>query len=136
MKLSPRPSTHRNPVYCVLLNCVFDYQASTTQLPPSSNFFKDPSLSFSCPPGNLWGGGLGEFGDWPRNPGEGRGIGEVFRGVGVTENHNPPPPQPIGGNPWRNFARTPPQLTSSTKGGGVIPGKSLAHPGSIGEGVC
>ena len=35
LKLSPWTSIHRNPLYCVLLHCLFDYPVSTTKIYPS-----------------------------------------------------------------------------------------------------
>ena len=78
----------------MLLHRVFAYPDSTNKMSPSSTLLYYPSLSFSCPPGHLYGGRLGEFGDWSRNLGEGRGVGEVVRGVRETENHPHPPPPP------------------------------------------
>ena len=47
--------------------------------------------------------------------------------VGVTE--NPPPPRPIGGNPWKKISHPPPTHISTQ--GGVPTAKSPARPGSL-----
>ena len=85
--------------------------------PLSLNFSSYLSLSLSRPPGQVWGGRLGEHDDCPRNPGEVGGVVELVRGVGATKNHTHPP-RPIGGDPWRNFSHTPPQPTLEKGGGG------------------
>ena len=66
-----RQLTATHSIVCYYIVC---FLAPKTKISPSLTLFSYPSLSSSCPAGNFWIGMLGEFGDWPQNPGYGRGV--------------------------------------------------------------
>ena len=88
--MSPWRSTHRNPIYCVLLHCPFSYPALTTNMSHSWNSLYISILSavdFVVPTWAFVGRrGLENLatghGTWERE----EVVGEVVRGVWATEN--------------------------------------------------
>ena len=76
--LSPWRSTHHNPLYCVVLHCLFAYPVSTTKMSPSSTLSYYPLSSLSCPPGHLWGGEVWRIWKLATEPGRGQRSSEKY----------------------------------------------------------
>ena len=119
LKLSPWWSTQHDPLYCVLLNCLFYYPGSMAKMPPSLTLLHYPSSSLSFPPGHLWG--------LATEPGRGQRSLEKWSEVSEQRGNISTPPWPIGGNPWQNSAHTTLHNSHQKPRGGVIPWNLGTH---------